>query len=93
MTDNQRIDILKIKEASQRARECGMAISEYTIRRAIRSGQLPCRIIGRTYLISWKKLVEWATCADGGDIPADLAHLHREPSTGRMSVETTHEGR
>ena len=29
MTDNQRIDILKIKEASQRARECGMAISEY----------------------------------------------------------------
>ena len=67
MNDNQRIDILKIKEAAQRARECGMSISEYTIRRAIRSGQLPCRIIGRTYLLSWKKLVEWASCSDSCD--------------------------
>ena len=69
MNTNQRIDILKIKEAAKRARESGMSVSEYTIRRAIRSGQLPCRIIGRTYLISWNKLVEWLSCADGGDIP------------------------
>ena len=68
MNTNPRIDVLKIKEAANRARESGMAVSEYTIRRAIRSGQLPCRIIGRTYLISWNKFVEWVTCADGGDI-------------------------
>lgn len=44
-----------------------MNISEYTLRRIIRSGELPCRIVGRTYLISWEKLVAWATCADGCD--------------------------
>lgn len=37
------------------------------IRRAIRSGQLPCRIVGRTYLISWDNLVRWLNCVDGGD--------------------------
>ena len=93
MNDNQRIDILKIKEAAQRAKEYGMSISEYTIRRAIRSGQLPCRVIGRTYLISWKNFVEWATCEDGGDLCGDPAHLHREPSAGRMFVDHSHEGR
>ena len=57
MNGNQRIDILKIKEAAERAQACGMSVSEYTIRRAIRTGQLPCRIVGRTYLISWKILL------------------------------------
>lgn len=64
---NQNRDILNIKEAAARAREQGMNISEYTIRRVIRSGQVPCRIVGRTYLISWQKLVDWASCIDGCD--------------------------
>jgi len=68
-------DILKIKEAVIRAKENGMAISEYTLRRAIRSGQLPCRIIGKTYLISWKNLVNWVTCADGCDNPSTIVSL------------------
>lgn len=41
-------DVLNIKEASARAKACGMNISEYTLRRIIRSGELPCRIVGRT---------------------------------------------
>lgn len=69
MQHSQLNDILKIKEAVIRAKENGMALSEYTLRRAIRSGQLPCRIIGKTYLISWKNLVNWITCADGCDNP------------------------
>ena len=69
MNGNQRIDILKIKEAAERAQACGMSVSEYTIRRAIRTGQRPCRIVGRTYLISWNNLVDWITCADGCDNP------------------------
>ena len=63
-------DVLKIKEAVARAREQGMNISEYTLRRAIQSGTLPCRIIGKTYLISWKNLLDWVTCADSCDNPA-----------------------
>lgn len=60
-------DVLKIRDAVARARENGMDISEYTLRRAIRSGQLPCRIIGRTYLISWQNLLNWVNCTGGHD--------------------------
>ena len=62
-------EVLKINEAVARAKENGMPISEYTLRRAIRSGQLPCRIVGRTYLITWTNLVNWVSCADGCDNP------------------------
>ena len=52
MTDFQHRDILNIKEAAARAKAEGMNISEYTLRRIIRTGKIPCRIVGRTYLIS-----------------------------------------
>ena len=71
MKESKNTDILKIRDAVARARENGMDISEYTLRRAIHSGQLPCRIIGRTYLISWDNLVKWVTCSDGCDNPAN----------------------
>ena len=61
------LDIMNMKEAVQRAAQNGIHLSEYTLRRAIRSGQLPCRIVGRTYLISWDKLVRLLNCGDGGD--------------------------
>ena len=57
-------DVLKIRDAVTCARDSGMDISEYTMRRAIRSGQLPCRIVGRTYLISWQNFLNWVNCAD-----------------------------
>ena len=66
MQERKNTDILKIRDAVVRARENGMDISEYTLRRAIHSGQLPCRIVGRTYLISWQNIVNWVTCADSG---------------------------
>ncbi len=70
MQEKRNTDVLKIRDAVARARENGMDLSEYTLRRAIRSGQLPCRIIGRTYLISWQNLINWATCTDNCDNPA-----------------------
>ena len=73
MQEQKNTDVLKIKDAVARAKENGMDISEYTLRRAIRSGQLPCRIIGKTYLISWQNLLNWATCADGCDNPSSFA--------------------
>ena len=67
MAEIVRRDVLNIKEAVARAKASGINISEYTLRRVIRSGELPCRIVGRTYLISWEKLVNWATFVDGCD--------------------------
>ena len=61
------LNIMNMKEAVQRAAQNGIHLSEYTLRRAIRPGQLPCRIVGRTYLISWDNLVRWLNCVDGGD--------------------------
>ena len=51
MTKNN--DIMNMKQIVEKAVECGIPLSEYTLRRAIRNKQLPCRIVGRTYLISW----------------------------------------
>lgn len=67
MKDFRHRDILNIKEAAARAREEGINISEYTLRRIIRTGKIPCRIVGRTYLISWEKLMNWVNCVDGCD--------------------------
>ena len=67
MTDTNNIEVLKIREAVNRAKSMGINISEYTVRRAVRSGQLPCRIVGRTYLITWANFIDWITCANGAD--------------------------
>ena len=56
-------EILNIKELVETANKFGYSISEYTVRRAIRSGDIPCRKIGRTYLIMWTKFVDWITCS------------------------------
>ena len=36
------------KQTVERANATGINISEYTLRRAIRTRQLPCKVIGRT---------------------------------------------
>ena len=48
----------------ERATANGINISEYTLRRAIRQMQLPCKIVGRTYLIAWDVFLRWVTSAD-----------------------------
>ena len=71
MQDNRHIsqkqDILNIRETVERCKLRGISLSEYTLRRAIKSGALPCRIVGRTYLISWANVERWLSCEDGAD--------------------------
>jgi len=59
--------ILSIMETVDRSKERGMPISEYTLRKAIRSGAIPCRIIGKRYFIAWANVERYLTCADGAD--------------------------
>lgn len=59
--------ILSIQETVERSKERGMPISEYMLRRAIRSGAIPCRIVGRKYFIAWQNVERWMTCAVGAD--------------------------
>ena len=63
MTDNlNQLQVLNIKQTVERATACGINISEYTLRRAIRTKQVPCKIIGRTYLIPWDGFLRWVSC-------------------------------
>lgn len=56
--------VLNIQETVKRAKQQGLPITEYSLRRAIKSGSLPCRQVGRTYYIWWDNFVKWITCAD-----------------------------
>ena len=59
--------ILTINETVARAQEMGLQISGYSLRRAIKSGAVPCRVVGRKFLIPWKSFERWIMCVDGGD--------------------------
>lgn len=71
--------ILTINETVQRSRERGMPLSEYTLRRAIHTGAIPCRVVGRKYLIFWPNVQKWLMCPDGGDntLPESSAAIRR----------------
>ncbi len=62
-----RNDILNIRETVARAKAAGYPLSAYTLRRMIKTGAIPCRIVGGTYLISWTNVVRWILCLDGCD--------------------------
>ena len=80
-------EIMNIQETLAHARECGIPLTEYTLRRALKSGALPCRIVGRTYFISWTNVMRWLMCEDGArsfsrlqnpasaGFPCKIAHL------------------
>lgn len=60
-------DVLNVQQTVERARTEGLPLSEYTLRRAIRSGAIPCRRVGKKYLVYWPNVTRWMTCADGAD--------------------------
>ena len=60
--------VLSINKTLIRAREDGLDVSEYSLRRWVRTGQIPSRQAGRTTLIFYPNLVRFITCADGSDI-------------------------
>ena len=63
MKDNiMEMDVMNMKQIVARAKACGINISEYTLRRAIRMKELPCKVIGRTYLIHWDSFLRWISC-------------------------------
>ena len=60
--DVMTLSILNMKQPVERARASGINISEYTLRRAIREGNLPCKILGKTYMIAWDNFLNWVNC-------------------------------
>lgn len=60
-------DVLTIKQAAQRAKEEGLAISAYGLRCLIKSGKIPVRKIGSKTLLFYPNLVRYLRCDDGAD--------------------------
>lgn len=60
-------DVVTIREAVQRSKAEGMPVSEYTLRRIIKAGEIPVRKVGAKVLIYYPNLVRYVTCEDGCD--------------------------
>ena len=60
-------NVVTIREAVQRAREEGLPVTEYTLRRWVKSGAIPVRNIGSKVLLFYPNLVRYLQCDDGGD--------------------------
>lgn len=60
-------DMLTIRQAVERAKQEGIPISEYTLRRWVRSGAVPVRVAGSKQLLYYPNLVRYLQCVDGGD--------------------------
>lgn len=59
--------IFTIQETVKRSKQLGMPITEYTLRRALHTGAIPCRVVGRKYLIAWPNVENWLMCTNGAD--------------------------
>ena len=67
-------DICTVPKLAQRAKAEGLPISEYTIRRLIKTGAIPARFVGPKPLVSYAALVRYFSCEDGCDnAPSALA--------------------
>lgn len=64
-------NVVTIREAVQRAKADGLPVTEYTIRRWIKTGAIPVRTVGSKALLFYPNLVRFLQCEDGADnIPA-----------------------
>ena len=78
-------NVVTIREAVQRAKENGLGVSEYALRKWIKTGEIPHRIAGGSkILIYWPALERYLRCEDihqkspaTGLAKADISWLRR----------------
>lgn len=60
-------NVVTVREAVQRAKADGLAVTEYTLRRWIKTGVIPVRTAGNKALLFYPNLVRFLQCEDGAD--------------------------
>lgn len=60
-------DVVTIREAVQQAKADGLPVTEYSVRRWVRTGAVPARKVGQKALIFYPNLVRFLRCEDGAD--------------------------
>ncbi len=61
-------DVITVREAVERSKADGIPVSEYTLRRWIKQGNIPHRKAGNKILVYYPNLVKYLQCEDGGDV-------------------------
>lgn len=64
-------NVLTIRDSVKRAKDEGYPISEYTLRRWVKSGIIPARMIGAKALIYYPHLISYLCCETGCDNAPD----------------------
>ena len=62
-------DIVTVRQAVERSKQDGFPVSEYTLRRWIKTGVIPIRKAGNKALIFYPNLLRYIRCEDGKDNP------------------------
>ena len=60
-------NVCTIREAVLRAKADGLPVTEYTLRRWIKTGAIPVRMIGSKALLFYPNLLHFIQCEDGAD--------------------------
>lgn len=65
--------LLTVKETVARAEQEGIPVTEYCMRRLLKMGKIPCRVIGKKQIIYWPNVMSYFTCENGCDNGVDGA--------------------
>ena len=57
-------NVMTVQQVVARAKAEGFPISEFSLRRWLRAGDIPCRMAGNKILIYYPNLIAFLTCAD-----------------------------
>lgn len=70
-------NVVTVREAVQRAKADGLPVTEYTLRRWIKTGAIPVRNVGSKALLFYPNLVRFLQCEDGADnAPSAVGAAH-----------------
>ena len=60
-------NVVTVREAVQRAKADGLPVTEFSLRRWIKTGAIPVRNVGSKALLFYPNLVRFLQCEDGAD--------------------------
>ena len=60
-------NVVTVREAVQKAKADGLPVTEYTLRRWIKTGAIPVRNVGSKALLFYPNFVKYLQCEDGAD--------------------------
>ena len=70
-------NVVTVRGAVQRAKADGLPVTEYTLRRWIKTGAIPVRNVGSKALLFYPNLVRFLQCEDGADnVPTAVGAAH-----------------